>query len=96
MTPTWVVVLVGLGSGVVASVLTAMLTISHERAAELRAHMLNAADAFSTGAIAALQQARNAAGEITKDDAPLDDETGWFRLEIRTSSTKRTKPWMTC
>jgi hypothetical protein len=45
--------------------------------------MLNAADEFSTGAISALQQARNAAGEVKKDDAPLDDETGWFRAEIK-------------
>jgi hypothetical protein len=83
VTPTWAVVLVGLAGGVLGSLLTTVLTISHERAAELRAHMLNAADEFSTEAIAALQHARNAAGEIKKDDAPLDDETGWFRAEIR-------------
>jgi hypothetical protein len=46
--------------------------------------MLNAADEFSTGAIEALQIARNAAGEIKKDDSPLDDETNWFRQDIKT------------
>jgi hypothetical protein len=85
VTPTWVVILVGLGSGVFGSLLTTVLTISHERAAQLRTHMLNAADEFSTGAISALHQARNAAGEIKKDDTSLDDETGWWRSEIKTS-----------
>lgn len=83
MTPTWAVILVGLAGGVLGSLITTLLTISHERATELRSHMLNAADDFSTGAISALQQARNAAGEIRKDDTPLDDDTGWFRPEIR-------------
>jgi hypothetical protein len=83
VTPTWAVILVGLAGGALGSLLTTLATISHERAAELRAHMLNAADEFSTGAISALQQARNAAGEVKRDDAPLDDETGWFRPEIK-------------
>lgn len=75
---------VGLGGGVLGSLLTTLVTISHERGAELRAHMLSAADEFSTGAIEALQTARNAAGEIKKDEAPLDDETDWFRQDIKT------------
>jgi hypothetical protein len=83
VTPTWAVVLVGLAGGALGSLLTTLVTISHERGAELRAHMLNAADGFSTGAIAALQQARNAAGEIKKDDSPLDDDSGWFRSDIK-------------
>src|SRR4051794_26871691 len=83
LTPTWAVILVGLGSAVIGSLLTTLVTISHERAAELRAHMLNAAAEFSTGAITALHQARNAASEVKRDDAPLDDDTGWFRPEIK-------------
>jgi hypothetical protein len=48
MTPTWAVILVGLAGGVIGSAVTTLLTISHERAAEFRSHMLNAADDFST------------------------------------------------
>jgi hypothetical protein len=84
VTPTWAVVLVGLGGGVLGSLATAFVTISHQRAAEFRAHMLNAADDFSTRAIEALQAARNASSEVKKDDSPLDDpEKDWFRAEIQ-------------
>ena len=39
---------------------------------------------LSTGAIKALQEAKNAAGEIRKGDEPLDDpKTSWFRAEIQ-------------
>jgi hypothetical protein len=83
--PTWAAILIGLGGGVLGSLLTTLLTITHERAAELRSHMLKAADEFSTGAITALHQARNAAGEIVRDeDLPLDDDAGWWRSEIKT------------
>jgi hypothetical protein len=84
VTPTWAVILVGIGGALFGSLFGTLLTISHERAAEFRAHMLNAADDFSTGAITALHELRSAAGEIRKDDAPLDDpKTRWFRQEIR-------------
>jgi hypothetical protein len=84
MTPTWAVVLVGLGSGLAGSLATAFVTISHERASELRAHMLNAADEFSTGAISALMQIRTAAGEVKKDTVPLDDpNSAWWRADIK-------------
>src|ERR1044072_5576652 len=85
MTPTWAVILVAFISGVLGSLLTAGATASHERAAEFRSRLLNAADEFSTAAIAALQQARNAAGEIRRTEGPLDDTTGWFKAEIKTS-----------
>jgi hypothetical protein len=85
MTPTWAVILVGIGGALLGSLVGTLLTISHERAAEFRAHQLNAADDFSTSAIAALQEARITAGEIKKDDASLNDTTGWFRKEIRAS-----------
>jgi hypothetical protein len=85
MTPTWAVILVGIGGALFGSLFATLLTISHERAAELRAHMLNAADEFSTGAIKALQEARIAAGQIRKDTVPLiDPGTGWYRKEIET------------
>jgi hypothetical protein len=67
------VILVGIGGALFGSLFGTLLTISHERAAEFRAHMLNAADDFSTGAITALHELRSAAGEIKKDEAPLDD-----------------------
>jgi hypothetical protein len=67
MTPTWAVILVGLGSAVIGSLFTTLATISHERAAELRTRMLNAADEFSTGASAALQQMYVAANEIRRE-----------------------------
>jgi hypothetical protein len=83
MTPTWAVILVGLGSAILGTLLATLLTISHERAAELRAHMLSAADEFSTGTIWALQQARIAAGEVKKDDTTsLGDERN-FGPEIQ-------------
>ncbi len=83
MTPTWAVILVGLGSAVLGSLLGTLPTISHERAAEFRSRMQSAADEFSTGAITALQQARFAAGEVLKDETtPLSDERG-FRPEIQ-------------
>jgi hypothetical protein len=85
VTPTWAVILVGLGAAVLGSLLTTLLTISHERAAEFRSHMLNAADDFSTATIAARQQCRNAAGEVRRTVGPLDDPaTGWFKEEIKT------------
>jgi len=61
---------------------TANVTVSHERAAELRSHMLDAADEFSTGAIAALRRVRNAAGDVMNDDEPLLDQAGSFRPEL--------------
>jgi hypothetical protein len=84
LTPTWVVIVVGLLGGALGSLVTTGMNISHERAAEFRAHMLNAAVEFSTGAIAALQTARNAAGEVLKDKAPLvDSTTGSWRPEFK-------------
>jgi hypothetical protein len=83
VTPTWAVVLVGLGSAVLGSLLATLLTITHERSAEFRSRMLNAADEFSTGAIEALQQAQVTAGEVMKDSAtPLVDGEG-LRPEIQ-------------
>jgi hypothetical protein len=61
------VILVGLGSAVIGSLFTTLATISHERAAELRTRMLNAADEFSTAASAAIQQMYVAAIEIRRD-----------------------------
>jgi len=84
VTPTWVVILVGLFSGVAGSALTAWLSNSYQRAAELRSHRLDAADGFSTGTIAALESLRNAASEVLKDEAPLDDPaTSWWRADIK-------------
>lgn len=96
MTPTWVVLVVGLGSGVIGSVVTAVVQTSHERAAELRGNMLNAADAFATAVLEALAAARNTAGEVTKPrpDALIDPATGWFQSDTQPTWTLRTAPWM--
>jgi hypothetical protein len=83
MTPTWVVILVGLTSGALGSLVTAGVTASHERAAEFRSKLLNAADEFSIAAIVALQKARNAAGRIREDKSPLVDPTGRFKPDIQ-------------
>jgi len=85
MTPTWAVVLVGVVSGALASFVTAIVTASHERAAEFRERMLNAADEFSTAAIVALQQTRDVAGKIEDPTTPLRDPgSGFFGAEIST------------
>jgi hypothetical protein len=60
MTTVVVAVLVAIASGLGAT----LLTISHERGAELRGRMLDAADEFSTQVVAALHVARNSFGEI--------------------------------
>jgi hypothetical protein len=83
MTPTWAVILVGLAGGLLGSAAATLLTISHERAAEFRTRMLNAADDFSTVTIVALQQTRNAAGEIMKAELPLVDHAGQFKAELQ-------------
>jgi hypothetical protein len=53
------------------------------RDAHARTRLLDAADGFSTGTLAALSRARIAAGEIKKNADPLDDESGWWRQDIR-------------
>jgi hypothetical protein len=83
MTPTWAVILVGVTSGALASLVTAIVTASHERAAEFRERMLNAADELSTAAIVALQQIRDTASEIKQFNGPLV-ASGSFKPEIKT------------
>lgn len=46
-------IIVGLASGVIGTVISTLLRISHERAADLRTRMLDAADDFVTAAVAA-------------------------------------------
>jgi hypothetical protein len=82
MNPTWAYLLVGLAGGAIGSLLTTWMRISYDRGAELRLRMIEAADQFSTGTLEALARIRNAAGEIRKDAAPLDDGS-WWREDIR-------------
>jgi len=49
-TPLWVTLFVGLGAGVLGSLLTTTLRIRHEREADLRSRMLEAADEFVAAA----------------------------------------------
>jgi hypothetical protein len=83
MTPTWAVIVVGLTSGALGSLLTAGVTASHERAAEFRSKLLNAADEFSIATILALQKTRDAAGRILDAERPLVDHAGRFKPEIQ-------------
>jgi hypothetical protein len=56
-----------------------LVKVSHDRAAELRSRMLDAADEFSTRVVTALHAARNSSGEILdlgKDDL-VDPELEW-------------------
>lgn len=48
--PLWVTLVVGLGAGVLGSLLTTTLRIRHEREADLRSRMLEAADEFVAAA----------------------------------------------
>jgi hypothetical protein len=61
-----VAVVVGLGSGLISSIVSTLLTISHERAAEFRSRMLQAAEDFLRRAEAARRPRGTAVGE------PLD------------------------
>lgn len=68
--PVWVAVVVGLGSGLVSSIVSTLLTISHERAAEFRSRMLQAAEDFLRRAEAVRRRARRPRG--TAAGEPLD------------------------
>jgi hypothetical protein len=89
VTPTWAVILVGLGSAVIGSLFTTLATISHERAAELRTRMLNAADEFSTGASAAIQQMYVAGIEIRKEIDQRGEGGGGKRSKAKPHSDER-------
>jgi hypothetical protein len=82
VTPTWAVVVAAVASGLLVGLLTTLIRVSYEQKAELRAHMLDAADQFLAGVVSALRHARNAAGDIKKENVPLL-EGDWFRDEIR-------------
>jgi hypothetical protein len=45
--PVWAAVIIGLGSGLIGTVVSTLLRISHESEFELRRRMINAADAFA-------------------------------------------------
>ena len=77
MTPTWAVIVVAVASGLLGT----LLTISHERAAELRTRMLNAADEFATGTVTALQKLRNSAGEIRRTAGIIGQQEVGFSVD---------------
>jgi hypothetical protein len=68
--PVWVAVVVGLGSGLISSIVSTLLTISHERAAEFRSRMLQSAEDFLRRAEAVRRLARRPRG--TAAGEPLD------------------------
>jgi hypothetical protein len=65
-----VAVVVGLGSGLFSSIVSTLLTISHERAAEFRSRMLQAAEDFLRRAEAVRRLARRPRG--TAAGGPLE------------------------
>jgi hypothetical protein len=66
--PLWAALLIGLGGGVVGT----LLTLSHERGAEMRTRMLTAADDFILTATQASHFARDLMHAL-QDEAPLAD-----------------------
>jgi len=85
-TPTWLVVLLALIAGLVGGLGATYLRIVHERGAELRGRMLDAADEFSASAWKTLQRMRTAAG-VMKRSAPaplVDPETELFLAQFET------------
>jgi hypothetical protein len=81
MTPAWVTIIVALATGLLAT----LIRTSHERAAELRGRMLDAADEFAAAVVGALHVARNTSGDIldARDDDLLIDAEGNLLPEIR-------------
>ena len=68
--PVWGAIVIGLGSGLVSSIVSTLLTISHERAAEFRSRMLQAAEDFLRRAEAVRRFARRP--RSTAASEPLD------------------------
>jgi hypothetical protein len=68
--PVWVAIVVGLGSGLASSMVSTLMTISHERAAEFRSRMLQAAEDFLRRAEAARRLVRRP--RSTAAEEPLD------------------------
>lgn len=79
MTPTWVTVVVALAAGLASGLLATMLRISHDRGAELRTRMVDAADEFCVAVVAARQRMRTIGGLILSERPPMgivDEATG--------------------
>jgi hypothetical protein len=71
--PVWGAIIVGLGSGLVSSIVSTLLTISHERTAEFRSRMLQVAEDFLRRAEAVRRFARRPRGTASEPiDALLD------------------------
>ena len=60
--PTWAVILVGISAGLLSGLVGTLLTISHERGAEVRTRMLAAAEDFLTTAKTCRKAVRMARG----------------------------------
>lgn len=84
MTSAWITVIVAIVSGLAGT----MLRISHDRGAELRTRMLNAADEFSIAVVAALSRMRSTAGEVSRAprfplvDRETESYTDAFQTEL--------------
>jgi hypothetical protein len=70
-----VAIIVGIVSGLAGT----LLRVSHDRGAELRSRMLDAADGFSTRVVEALQAARHSTNAILAQDEEqlTDNELNW-------------------
>lgn len=88
MMPTWATVVVGLGAGIAAGVVSglgaAMLRDRYDRAAELRMRMFNVADDFTVAVVAARQRMRTAAGEVLRRPRSpfIDPATDWYTSDF--------------
>jgi hypothetical protein len=76
--PLWAAILIGLGSGLVATI----TRISYERTAELRTRMIQAADEFLTGGARATAALRNAGKTVGNVDVVIDADDA-FHPEIQ-------------
>lgn len=65
--PVWAAILVGVGSGLLSGLAGTLLTITHERGAEMRTRMLTAAEEFIRAAEACRQSVRVARADRSKD-----------------------------
>jgi hypothetical protein len=82
--PLWAALLVGLGGGVLGT----LLTVSHERGAEMRTRMLDAADDYVHGSMQMANAARDLKYALLSRQRlnPPDDELDALLAELRESA----------
>jgi hypothetical protein len=74
--PLWQALLLGFGAAAVGGLLVTWLRISHERTAELRTRMIQAADEFAGAAFRTIAPMRDAAAKIQDAEYLFDPDDG--------------------